>query len=283
MKLRTARHEYCLDIAIRVALRGREGEVMPESCDDIRVLVTGGGQGIGLGIARSFARVGAKVAIANRSRDRLDETRRRLADEGLKIETIVADISTRSGCADMVEQTTRALGGLDVLCSNAGIYPEQPIEDLTEEDVESVLATNLKGTIFSVQASIPALAVSGRGRVVVTSSITGPTTGFPGLSIYGASKSAQLGFIRTAALELAKRGITINAISPGSVRTEGLDGFDAETIAGMTKAIPTGRLGEPEEIGATAVFLASRSAAFITGQEITVDGGQTLPEVPDLV
>lgn len=256
---------------------------MTESWDDVRVLVTGGGRGIGVGIARSFARAGAKVAIVSRSRDRLDETRRRLADEGLKIETIVADISSRSACADMVAQATGTLGGLDVLCSNAGVYPEQPIEALTEEDVESVLATNLKGTIFSVQASIPALAVSGRGRVVVTSSITGPTTGFPGLSVYGASKSAQLGFIRTAALELAKSGITVNAISPGSVRTEGLDGLGAETIAGMTRAIPTGRLGEPAEIGATAVFLASRSAAFITGQEITVDGGQTLPEVPDLV
>jgi 3-oxoacyl-[acyl-carrier protein] reductase len=183
----------------------------------------------------------------------------------------------------MVEDAVSALGGLDVLCTNAGVYPEQRIEALREEDVDALLATNLKGTMFSVQAAARHLAVSGRGRVVVTSSITGPTTGYPGLSGYASTKAAQLGFVRTAALELAGHGITVNAVLPGAVRTEGLAALGNGAITSMTRAIPAGRLGEPDDIGAAALFLSSRSAGFVTGQAITVDGGQTLPEFADQI
>src|SRR4029077_6356136 len=113
------------------------------------------------------------------------------------------------------------LGGIDVLCANAGIFPDSPLEDLTERDLDQVIGTNLKGPILSVQACVPALAESGRGRVVITSSITGPITGFPGWTHYGASKAGQLGFMRTAAIELAPRGITVNAVLPGNIVTEG--------------------------------------------------------------
>lgn len=252
-----------------------------ESWRDIRVLVTGGSQGIGLGIAETFARAGAQVVIAGREISRLDKARERLAGQGLVISTVVADVSHQHGCQEMASQVTERVGGLDVLCANAGVYPEQSIQDLSAADVDLVLDTNVKGTIYAVQACLPALTESGRGRVVVTSSITGPTTGYPGLGVYGASKAAQLGFIRTAALELAPWGITVNAVCPGSIRTEGLAGLGEDAIAQMRRCIPVGRLGEPEDIGAVALFLASARAGFVTGQAVTVDGGQTLPELPD--
>ncbi len=256
---------------------------MSESWDGVRVLVTGGSQGIGVGIARAFGAAGAEVVVAGRSAERLAAVRARLAADGVAVRTTQADVGSRAGCHALVAEAAEALGGLDVLCANAGIYPEQRIEELTEEAVDDVLATNLKGTLFAVQAAVPALAASGRGRVVVTTSITGPTTGYPGLGAYGASKAGQLGFLRTAALELAGRGITVNGVSPGAIRTEGLDGLGADAVAAMTRAIPAGRLGEPADIAAAVMFLASRAAAFVTGQEIVVDGGQTLPEFPDLV
>ncbi|MDQ6526292.1 3-oxoacyl-ACP reductase FabG [Nocardioides sp. LHD-245] len=256
---------------------------MVESWQDVRVLVTGGSQGIGMGIARAFAVAGARVVVTGRSADRLAAARERLAGEGVAVDVLVADVASRAGCHRMVAASAELLGGLEVLCANAGVYPEQRIEDLTEESVDEVLGTNLKGTIFAVQAAAPLLARSGRGRVVVTTSITGPTTGYPGLSVYAASKAAQLGFVRTAALELAAHGITVNAVSPGAVRTEGLAGLGPDAIDAMTRVIPTGRLGEPDDIGAAALYLAGRGASFVTGQEIVVDGGQVLPEHPDAI
>lgn len=174
---------------------------------------------------------------------------------------------------------TEQLGGLDVLCANAGIYPERALEDITLADLEQVFATNMHGMVYSVRACLGALTRSGRGRVVVASSITGPATGYPGLSHYGASKAAQLGFVRTAALELAPREITINAVLPGSIRTEGLDSLGAEAITRMEACIPQRRLGASTDIGHAALFFASAGASFSTGQALTIDGGQTLPEV----
>jgi 3-oxoacyl-[acyl-carrier protein] reductase len=181
----------------------------------------------------------------------------------------------------MADAAVTAFGGIDVLCVNAGIFPEASLDTMTPADLAGVLDVNVKGTFFSVQASLDALARSGTGRVVITSSITGPVTGFPGWSHYGASKAAQLGFMRTAAIELAPHGITVNAILPGNIATEGLIEKGEEYLASMARAIPAGMLGEPEDIGHVAAFLATDEARFITGQSIVVDGGQTLPESLD--
>jgi 3-oxoacyl-[acyl-carrier protein] reductase len=140
------------------------------------------------------------------------------------------------------------------------------------------MAVNVKGTFFMVQAALPALTASGHGRVVVTSSITGPITGFPGWSHYGASKAAQLGFIRTAAMELAPKQITINAVLPGNIVTEGLAEMGQEYVDAMASTIPAGRLGTVADIGNAALFFATDEAAYITGQTLVVDGGQVLPE-----
>ncbi len=153
---------------------------------------------------------------------------------------------------------------------------------MTPAQLAEVLDVNVKGNVFTVQACLDALIASGRGRVILTSSITGPITGFPGWSHYGgASKAAQLGFMRTAAIELAPHGITVNAVLPGNIFTEGLADMGEDYIAGMTKAIPAGALGKPEDIGHLAAFLATVEAGYITGQAIAVDGGQVLPESPD--
>ena len=170
-----------------------------------------------------------------------------------------------------------------MLCANAGIFPDARLADLTEEDIDRILGTNLKGSILSVQACLPLLRASGRGRVILTSSITGPVTGYPGWTHYGASKAGQLGFMRTAAIELARDGITVNAVLPGNIMTEGLAGLGEDYISGMTAAIPMGRLGTVDEIGHAALFLATDEAGYVTGQTIVVDGGQVLPESPEAV
>lgn len=245
-----------------------------------RVLVTGGSQGIGLGVAASFAATGARVAISGRDEGRLEAARRHLAGLGHDVVAVPGDIATREGCLSLAASAADSLGGLDVLCANAGIYPERRIEEMDLSHVDEVLDTNLKGTIFLVQGCLPYLRESAAGRVVVISSITGVTVAYPGLGAYAASKAGQMGFVRTAALELAPEGITVNAICPGTIRTEGLSSLGEDAIAEMQRVIPVGRLGDPEDIGAMAVFLSGPTAGFVTGQAVVIDGGQTLPEVP---
>ena len=245
------------------------------------VVVTGGSKGIGKGIARVFARDGARVLIAARDEAALRDAAQEITSEGHgSVETVVADVSKVEDCRRMAEVAVELFGGIDVLCANAGVFPEKPLVEMTEEDVDSVLACNLKGTMFSVQACLPALEASGHGRVVVTSSITGPITGFPGWSHYGASKAAQLGFLRTAAIELAPKKVTVNAVMPGNIATEGLEEMGEDYIRGMEAAIPQHRLGTVEDIGHAALFFASDEAGYITGQTLVVDGGQVLPESP---
>jgi 3-oxoacyl-[acyl-carrier protein] reductase len=242
------------------------------------VVVTGGTRGIGKGIARVFASRGARVLITGRDEDAAKATAAELAAAGGDVSYLLADVSVRADCARMAGTAAERLGGIDVLCANAGIFPEARLADMTDEDIDTVLGTNLRGSILSVQACLPALAASGHGRVILTSSITGPITGFPGWVHYGASKAGQLGFMRTAAIELAASGITINAVLPGNVATEGLADLGEEYIQSMTASIPLRRLGTVEEIGYAALFLATDEAAYITGQTIVVDGGQVLPE-----
>jgi 3-oxoacyl-[acyl-carrier protein] reductase len=243
------------------------------------VVVTGGTRGIGKGIAAVFARAGARVLITGRD----EETARKAAEESGAVGYLIADVARKADCAAVAAEARERLGGLDVLCANAGIYPDSRLEDLTEEGIDQVLGTNLKGTILSVQACLPLLRRSGRGRVILTSSITGPITGYPGWAHYGASKAGQLGFMRTAAIELARDGITVNAVLPGNILTDGLADLGEEYINGMTAAIPMRRLGTVDDIGNAALFLATDEAGYITGQTIVVDGGQVLPESSEAV
>ena len=177
----------------------------------------------------------------------------------------------------MADEVLAACGAIDVLCANAGIFPAKRLDAMTEADYDETFDLNMKGCMFSVQACLPALAASGRGRVVVTSSITGPITGVPGWTHYGASKAAQLGFVRAAAMELAPQGITVNALLPGTILSEGLRklGMDLDNVAA---SIPLKRVGDPRDIGHAALFFASAEASYITGQTLVIDGGVTLIE-----
>lgn len=239
------------------------------------VVVTGGSKGIGRGIATVFARAGARVLVTGRDEAALEAV---CADLGDGSSYVVTDVSSREDCDRMAAAAVERHGGIDVLCANAGIFPAARLDAMTAADLRTVMATNLDGTVFAVQACLEALTTSGRGRIVVTSSITGPYTGYPGWSHYGASKAAQLGFVRTAALELAPRGITINAVLPGNVATEGLDGLGADYLAAMAASVPQKRLGSAADIGNAALFFATEEAGYITGQSLVVDGGQVLPE-----
>jgi 3-oxoacyl-[acyl-carrier protein] reductase len=239
------------------------------------VLVTGGTKGIGKGIARVFAGAGAKVAVAGRG----SEAGEAAAAE-LGATYIQADVAVAADCERMAAEAAERLGGIDVLCANAGVFPDVKLEDMSEADIDAIFATNVKGTMLSVKACMPALEQSGHGRVILTSSITGPITGYPGWSHYGATKAAQLGFLRTAAIELAPKGITINAVMPGNIETEGLDELGPEYRHAMESSIPQKKLGKVEDIGYAALFFATDEAGYITGQTIVVDGGQVLPESP---
>ena len=240
-------------------------------------IVTGGTKGIGKGIAQVLAKAGANVLITGRNEQDAERTVSEL--EGLgsgKAAYFIGDVAVRSSCE--AKAAIDGFGGIDIVCANAGIFPAAHLAVMSESDINLMLDTNVKGTIFTVQACLPALITSGRGRVILTSSITGPITGFPGWSHYGASKAAQLGFMRTAAIELAPHGITVNAVLPGNIATEGLADHGEEYRRSMEMSIPQRRLGEVEDIGYAALFFATDQAAYVTGQALVVDGGQVLPE-----
>ncbi|NEY35138.1 3-oxoacyl-ACP reductase FabG [Streptomyces sp. PRKS01-65] len=249
---------------------------------DRSVIVTGGTRGIGRGIAELFARQGAAVLLTGRN----EEGARQVADDlarvtGGRVTGLGVDVRRPGEIGRMAAEAERLYGGIDVLCANAGIFPERPLRELTAEDVDEVVEVNLRGSILSVRACLPAMERAGRGRIVLTSSITGPVTGYAGWSHYGASKAGQLGFLRGAAVELAPYGITVNAVLPGNVRTEGLTGLGPDYLRRMAGSIPLGRLGETADVAHAVLFLASDEASFITGQSLVVDGGQTLPESLD--
>ena len=178
----------------------------------------------------------------------------------------------------MVDDAAAAQGGLHVLCANAGVFPQTKIVDMDPAEWDGVMAVNLRSSFLCVKAAIPHFEKAGKGRVVLTSSITGPVTGYPGWSHYGASKSGQLGFLKTAAMELARYNTTINAVMPGNIYTEGLQDLGQDYLDSMAASIPLKRLGAVEDIGNAALFFASDEAGYITGQQIIVDGGQILPE-----
>jgi len=242
------------------------------------VIVTGASKGIGKGIAGVFCRNGAKVFVVSRHLEDAEACAEELRGNGGTARGFAADVTRLDDMHALAAAAAAAHGGIDIVCANAGIFPQATLEDLTPEDWDHVVATNLKGTFLVIKACLPHLKKSDQGRVVLTSSITGPITGFPGWSHYGATKAGQLGFMRTACIELAGHGITINAVLPGNIRTESLIALGAEYERSMAASIPLKKLGTVEDIGYAALFLASKEAAYITGQTIVVDGGQTLPE-----
>jgi 3-oxoacyl-[acyl-carrier protein] reductase len=242
------------------------------------VVVTGASKGIGKGIAAGFARTGARVLVVGRDAAAAEAAAAELGDGA---SAFAADVADEDACAAMAAAAVERHGGIDVLCANAGVFPDVRLADMSPSDIDQVLGTNLKGNMLSVIACLPHLEASGHGRVILTSSITGPITGFPGWAHYGASKAGQLGFMRTAAVELARKGITVNAVLPGNILTEGLVELGEDYQRSMAASIPAGKLGTVDDIANVFLFLATDEAAYVTGQAIAVDGGQVLPESLD--
>jgi 3-oxoacyl-[acyl-carrier protein] reductase len=244
-------------------------------------IITGATKGLGRGIASVFAGEGACVLIVGRDEASGAKVVEAIEKDGGTASFFQADVSNLEDLEAMAQAAVERFGGLDILCSNAGIFPSARLDQMTEQDWDTVNTVNLKGTVFAVKAAMPHMQKRGQGSIVLTSSITGPITGYPGWSHYGATKAGMLGFMRTAAIELAKHHITINAIMPGNIMTEGLDDIGDDYLRRMEEAIPMGKLGDPKDIGYAALFLASNEAKYITGQTLVVDGGQTLPESMD--
>jgi 3-oxoacyl-[acyl-carrier protein] reductase len=240
-------------------------------------LVIGGARGIGAAIAERFFEEGARVVIAD-----TEEEAGRSTAERLKGRFIATDISRKPDAERAVNEAVTAYGGLDIIVQNAGIYPWTLIENIEPEEWDQVMAVNLKGTYLAARAALPVMKTQKQGRMIFTSSITGPRVSSPGHGHYSASKAGINGFIKAAALEFSGYGITVNGIEPGNILTEGMKMHRSPAfIKTMEDAVPLGRLGTPRDIANAALFLASDDASYITGTTIIVDGGQTLPEGKD--
>lgn len=248
---------------------------MFQSLKDRVAIVTGGSKGIGRGLSERFVSAGFHVLVVGRSFADAKSTADGLGPAAVPF---AADVSDEGACQAMADEALKRWGRIDVLAANAGIFPAAKLDKMTAADFAQVMDINLKGTFLSIQAALPTMKAQRKGRIIVTSSITGPITGYPGWAHYGASKAGQLGFVRTAAIELAPYGITINAVMPGNIRTEGLDDLGADYLAKMESSIPMKRLGSVADIANAALFFATDEAAFITGQGLVIDGGQVLPE-----
>jgi NAD(P)-dependent dehydrogenase (short-subunit alcohol dehydrogenase family) len=240
-------------------------------------LITGGSSGIGLATAKRFIAEGAQVVIAARRQEQLNDA---LAELGAEVLAVQADVSKLGDLDRLMSAIRERHGRLDIVFANAGGGDggPAPLHLMTEATYEAAFGQNVKSVLFTVQKSLPLLADG--GAIVLTTSIAN-IKGLPGASLYGAAKAAVRSFARTWTTELKGRGIRVNAISPGPIDTplhntiSAGDPELAKRIAGMTALIPVGRIGRPEEIAAAVAFLASDDASFITGVELTADGGMT--------
>ena len=240
-------------------------------------LVVGAARGIGKGIAQRFAEEGARLVLADMEIEAGEAT---AAEIGAGC--IATDISKLADAEATVALALGLYGRLDIVVQNAGIYPWQLIENTSPEDWDRVMAVNLRGTFNAARAALVPMKAQRSGKMLFTSSITGPHVTSPGHGHYSASKSGINGFIRSAALEFSGYGITVNGVEPGNILTEAIELHRGPAfIKGMEDSIPLGRLGTPRDIANAFLFLASDDADYITGTTIIVDGGQLLPEGAD--
>lgn len=258
---------------------------MGNRLSDKVAIVTGASKGIGKAVAKLYAEEGAKVlAVFHSDEGAAHRILEEIRAAGGEASLFQGDVSKKADTERMAGEALRLYGKIDILCSNAGIYPGASLEDMTEEIWDRVQSVNLKGMFLSVKACLRQMQAQNNGKIVVIASTTGVRTGIPGYSHYGATKAGMIGFIRCACMELAPYNININAVAPGLVMTEGLKealGDDTEALVKeVEKEIPMKRAADPVDIAYAALFLATDESRYITGQEIVVDGGLILPEFP---
>jgi 3-oxoacyl-[acyl-carrier protein] reductase len=243
-------------------------------------IVTGGARGVGLGIASVLAAEGATVVIADVDAGVAEDAASALRDAGHDVVALHADVTDAGSVESLATAARERYGRIDILAANAGIYPLARLGELDEATWSRVMDINVHGAVRTVRACLPTMIAQTYGRIVLTSSITGPITGQVGFAHYGASKAAMLGFMRSAAVELAQSGVTVNAVLPGNVETPGFADMSEEHQRRMLSSIPVGRYAQPEDVGWAVRFLAAPETGYITGQTLVVDGGQVLPEAP---
>lgn len=238
-------------------------------------IVTGAGRGIGKAIAKILAEAGASVMICGRDAGRLQETARELSLAGARCIFEVCDITQANQVEGLVKKSLDTLGRLDILVNNAGVTRDNLIARMSEEDWQTVLSVNLKGTFLVTREVIRPMMKARFGRIVNVSSVIG-LTGNAGQANYAASKAGIIAFTKSIAKELASRMITANAIAPGFIETDMTSQIDPSTRDAVRGRIALARFGSPEEVASVVLFLASDAARYITGQVISVDGGLAL-------
>ena len=236
-------------------------------------VVTGGNSGIGLATAKRFREEGAKVAISGRDQRPLDEAVKTIGGEVLAVR---ADVAKLADLDKLYKTVSEKFGKIDILFANAGIGKFVPISESTEQLFDEIFDINVKGVFFTIQKALPLL--NDGGSIVINSSVANEV-GFPGSSIYSATKAAVRSFARTLTAELVGRGIRVNVVSPGPIHTpifqrNGLSEAQIDEIAqALVSRVPMKRFGTPEEVADTVLFLASPESSYITGVDINVDGG----------
>lgn len=238
-------------------------------------IITGAAQGIGFGIARCVARAGAKIVLADINEKELEIATATLAENGIEALSIACDVADPKSVSNLVSSASCAFGRVDVLVNNAGIVVVKPIDEQTEGDWNKVVDINLKGTFLCAQAVLAPMAAGGGGSIINICSISAYGFTTPHLP-YTASKAGIIGLTRDFAVEVADRKIRVNAIAPGPIETPMFDGLSQAQKDAHAAKVPLKRLGHPDDIGETAVFLASDAASFITGIVLPVTGGADL-------
>lgn len=239
-------------------------------------VVTGASRGIGRAVAKKLASLGAEVVINyNGSKERAEEVLREIEAEGGKASIYQCNVSDFAACEAFLKDVISEHGSLDILVNNAGITRDDLLMKMTEEEYDAVLDTNLKGTFNCIRFAARQMLKQRSGRIINMASVSG-VLGNAGQANYSASKAGIIGLTKSAARELASRGITVNAVAPGFVNTEMTEVLSEKVKEGAVSQIPLGKFGEPEDIAEAVAFLASEGARYITGQVLNVDGGMAM-------